>query len=76
MQAVGKLLIIWGVLIPAIAFPWMRGFDPAHGLLGSVRWMFADIGGTRIIFHQVLSGGLVLVGVGLSLMVGRRGRGA
>ncbi|HYH39430.1 MAG TPA: hypothetical protein VD860_14500 [Azospirillum sp.] len=72
MHLLGKLLIIWGVLLPAIAFPWMRDFDPARGVLGSLRWMFADLGGTRVVFHHVLSGGLVMVGVGLSLLAARR----
>jgi hypothetical protein len=74
MHVLGKLLVIWGVLLPAIAFPWMRDFDPERGVLGSVRWMFADFAGNRLVYAHVLSAGLVMVGLGLSLLAARRGQ--
>lgn len=75
MQTLGRLLVIWGLLLPVIAFPWMRDFDPQRGVLGSVRWMFGDFRGTRVVYAHVVTGGLVMTGLGLSVLAFRRSRG-
>jgi hypothetical protein len=71
MRSLGKILIIWGTLLPLIALPSID-FGP-HGvvpLLGvSLRSMEARIGWVDMTYDRVLVWALLLIGLGLSFCV-------
>ena len=71
MRSLGKILIIWGSLLPLIALPSID-FGP-HGvvpLLGvSLLSMEARIGWVDMTYDRVLVWALLLVGLGLSFCV-------
>ena len=68
MRTLGKILIIWGTLLPLIALPSID-FGP-HGVVPllsvSLQSMEARIGWMGMSFDRVLVWGLMLVGLGLS----------
>ena len=70
-RGVGKLLIIWGVLLPLITLP-STAFGP-YGVIPlleiSLRSMTARIGTMPVAYETVVVSALLLVGVGLSFLV-------
>ena len=78
VRTLGKLLVIWGVLLPLITLP-----STAAGLYGiipllkiSLWHMDARIGPVTVAYETIIVGALVLVGVGLSCcLLPRRRRG-
>lgn len=67
MRTVGKILVIWGALLPLIAFPSMRGFHAELGVLGSLFQMYLLFGGTRVTYGLTVTVSLITIGVGLTL---------
>jgi len=70
-RGLGKLLIIWGVLLPLITLP-STAFGP-YGVIPlleiSLRLMTARIGPLPVAYDMVVVGALVLVSVGLSFLM-------
>ncbi|UEM02538.1 hypothetical protein JL101_021480 [Skermanella rosea] len=71
VRTLGKLLVIWGVLLPLITLP-----STAAGLYGiipllkiSLWHMDARIGPVTVAYETIVVGALILVGVGLSFCV-------
>jgi len=69
MRCLGKLLVIWGGLLPVLTFPWMRGFHWQLGVLGSLEQMHFVVAGERFSYAIVVTFGLGLVGLGMSQVV-------
>jgi hypothetical protein len=71
LRTLGKLLIIWGVLLPLITLP-STAFGP-YGVIPlleiSLRSMTARIGPVPVAYETVVVGALMLIGIGLSFMV-------
>ncbi|WP_158047812.1 hypothetical protein [Skermanella pratensis] len=68
MGKLGRLLVIWGVLLPLLALPttgeWGPGTVVIFGIwLKQQAWIF----GYPVRFDAVLCAGLLLIGVGLSI---------
>jgi hypothetical protein len=78
MHFLGKLLVIWGVLLPLIALPFTAfGYYAVIPLLGlSLHNMPVRVGSLTVSYDTVIVGALVLVGVGLSCCVLPRRRSA
>jgi hypothetical protein len=68
MPTLGKILIIWGALLPLIALPSIdfgpNGVVPLLSV--SLQSIEAKIGWTDVSYDRVLVWGLILVGLGLS----------
>jgi hypothetical protein len=68
VRTLGKLLVIWGALLPLITLP-STVFGP-YGVVPllhvSLRSMHAWIGPVQVGYDDVIVGALLLVGVGLS----------
>jgi hypothetical protein len=68
LPTLGKILIIWGVLLPLTALP-STAFGP-YGIIPllniSLRNMDARIGSIEITYDQVIVWALVMIGLGLS----------
>jgi hypothetical protein len=71
MRALGKLLVIWGALLPLITLPFTAsGPYRIIPLLDiSLRYVDARIGPLTLAYQDIIVGALVLVGFGLSCMV-------
>ena len=71
MRTIGKLLVIWGVLLPLIALPFTAfSYYAVIPLLGvSLHHMPVRLGSLTVAYDTIIVGALVLVGVGLSCWV-------
>ncbi|HYD64801.1 hypothetical protein [Azospirillum sp.] len=69
MRCLGKLLVIWGGLLPVLTFPWMRGFHWQLGVLGSLEQMHFVVLEGEVSYAAVVTLGLGLVGLGMSYVV-------
>jgi hypothetical protein len=71
MRTLGKILIIWGILLPLIALPSIDfGPEGAVPLLSvSLRSMEARIGWVDVSFDRVLVWAVMLGGLGMSVCV-------
>lgn len=64
----GRLMVVWGVMAPAFAFPMMSGYHPQLGVLGSLHEMHLFLEVVDVPFVGVLYAGLILLWGGLSLV--------
>ena len=71
LHTLGKLLVIWGVLLPLIALPFTAfSYYAVIPLLGvSLHHMPVRLGSLTVAYDTIVVGALVLVGVGLSCWV-------
>ncbi|EWY40656.1 hypothetical protein N825_34955 [Skermanella stibiiresistens SB22] len=68
MSRLGRLLVIWGVLLPLLALPTTGEWGPGTVVILGIglkqrAWIF----GYPIRFDAILCAGLLLVGIGLSV---------
>ena len=71
LPTLGKLLVIWGTLLPLITLP-STAFGPRRviALLDiSLNHIDARIGPLTVAYEDIIVGALMLVGIGLSFMV-------
>ena len=71
LRTLGKLLVIWGGLLPLITLP-STAFGPRRviALLDiSLNHIDARIGLLTVAYEDIVVGALMLVGIGLSFMV-------
>jgi len=71
LRTLGKLLVIWGGLLPLITLP-STAFGPRRviALLDvSLNHIDARIGPLTVAYEDIIVGALMLVGLGLSFMV-------
>ena len=71
LRTLGKLLVIWGTLLPPITLP-STAFGPRRviALLDvSLNHIDARIGPLTVAYEDIIIGALMLVGIGLSFMV-------
>jgi hypothetical protein len=71
LNTLGKLLVIWGCLLPLITLP-STAFGPRRviALLDiSLNHIDARIGPLTLAYEDIIVGALMLVGIGLSFMV-------
>ncbi|UEM21102.1 hypothetical protein JL100_029255 [Skermanella mucosa] len=68
MGKLGRLLVIWGVLLPLLALPTTSEWGPGTVVIFGI-WLKqqAWILGYPVRFDAVLCAGLLLIGVGLSI---------
>jgi len=69
MRCLGKLLVIWGLLLPVLTFPWMRGFHWQLGVLGSLEQMHFFVAGAEVSYATVVTFGWGMAGLGMSQIV-------
>lgn len=69
MRDLGKLMVIWGTVVPTEVFLWCRGYVPQHGVLGSLGQMHFYVGEVEFPYGVVVGASLLVVGAGLSLWV-------
>jgi hypothetical protein len=71
LRTLGKLLVIWGGLLPLITLP-STAFGPRRviALLDvSLNHIDARIGPLTVAYEDIIVGALMLIGIGLSFMV-------
>ncbi|HYG88271.1 MAG TPA: hypothetical protein VD978_18660 [Azospirillum sp.] len=68
MRCLGNLYVIWGVLLPLMTYPWVRGYVPQLGLLGSLPAMYIYVLETEVSYASVVLLGLFIVGLGLTVI--------
>jgi hypothetical protein len=71
LRTLGKLLVIWGTLLPFVTLP-STAFGPRRviALLDvSLSHIDARIGPLTIAYEDIIVGALMLIGMGLSFMV-------
>lgn len=66
MRCLGKLLVVWGVVVPLMTYPWASGFNPQSGLLASLPHMYLHVFGTEFSYAVVVALGLWAAGLGLT----------
>ena len=72
MHRLGRLLVIWGVALPLAVLPWSGGLAPGADPLAGLVGRLVRVGGDWLPYAPVLSAGVVMVAVGLSLGRWRR----
>jgi hypothetical protein len=71
MRTFGKILIVWGVMLPLIALPSID-FGPngvAPLLSNSLQNIETHIGSFEVTLDHVIAWALIMIGTGLSLIV-------
>jgi hypothetical protein len=71
VRTLGKLMVIWGMLLPLIPLPYSPiGTYPA-GLLVNIPLTFlgSGIGSLILAYEDIVAGALVLIGFGVSFIV-------
>ena len=71
LRTLGRLLVIWGALLPLITLP-STAFGPYRIiplLEGSLNRIDARIGPMTVAYEDIIVGPLMLIGLGLSFMV-------
>lgn len=66
MRSGGKIVAIWGLVLPLATYPWARGFHPQAGLIGSVPHMYFYVLESKFPYALVVLVGLWMVGLGLT----------
>lgn len=69
LRCLGRLLIIWAVIVPLLALPACRNFGPGWGLIAGLGQIIFDLGPLEIPFTALLQIALLALGVGLSVEV-------
>ncbi|AWJ88394.1 hypothetical protein Sp245p_00685 [Azospirillum baldaniorum] len=64
----GRLMVVWGVMMPVMAFPMMNGYQPSLGVLGSMNQMHLYLEVVDLRFDAIVSMGLALLWGGLSIV--------
>ncbi|CAO3372182.1 hypothetical protein [Azospirillum argentinense] len=64
----GRLMVVWGVMMPVMAFPMMNGYQPSLGVLGSLNQMHLYLEVVDLRFDAIVSMGLALLWGGLSIV--------
>ena len=67
MRELGILLVVWGLVLPPVAFPMFRNYLPEVGLLGSLPQMFVFVGEIEIPYTGVLQLAALMIGAGATL---------
>ena len=67
MRELGILLVVWGLVLPPVAFPAFRNYFPDVGLLGSLPQMFVFVGEIEIPYTGVLQTAALMIGAGAAL---------
>ena len=67
MRGLGILLVVWGMVLPLVAFPLFRNYFPDIGLLGSLQQMRVFVGEIEIPYTGVLQAGALMIGAGATL---------
>lgn len=67
MRGLGILLVVWGIVLPLVAFPLFRNYFPDIGLFGSLQQMCVFIGEIEIPYVGVLQAGALMIGAGATL---------
>ena len=67
MRELGILLVVWGLVLPPVAFPLFRNYFPDAGLLANLPQMFAFVGEIEIPYTGVLQLAALMIGVGATL---------
>ena len=71
MRTLGKLLVIWGIILPLLSLPSTAGpYGGRVAILNIPLRYAAKFGPFDAYYDDILIGGLWLVGIGLSLWVG------
>jgi hypothetical protein len=70
-RALGKLMVIWGVVLPLIPLPYSPIETYSAGPLVDIPLTFLEsgIGSLTLTYQDIVAGALVLIGVGVSFMV-------
>jgi hypothetical protein len=72
-RVIGKLLLVWGALLPLIALPYtlVDTYPPVPLLILplTAATTAADPGALVLAYHDVIAGALTLIGMGLSFLV-------
>ena len=67
MRELGILLVVWGLILPPVAFPMFRNYFPDVGLLGSLPQMLVFVGEIEIPYTGVLQTAALMIGAGVTL---------
>jgi len=67
MRELGILSVVWGVVLPPVAFPLFRNYFPDAGLIASLPQMFVFVGDIEIPYTGVLQFAALMIGAGASL---------
>jgi len=67
MRELGILLVVWGLVLPPVAFPLFRNYFPDAGLIASLPQMFVFVGDIEIPYTGLLQAAALMIGVGVSL---------
>jgi len=67
MRELGILLVVWGLILPPVAFPMFRNYFPDVGLLGSLPQMHVFVGEIEISYAGVLQTAALMIGAGATL---------
>jgi len=67
MRELGILLVVWGLVLPPVAFPFFRNYFPGAGLIASLPQMFVFVGDIEIPYTGLLQADALMIGAGASL---------
>jgi len=67
MRELGILLVVWGLVLPPVAFPMFRNYFPDAGLIASLPRMFVFVGDIEIPYTGLLQAAALMIGAGASL---------
>ncbi len=67
MRELGILLVVWGLVLPPVAFPLFRNYFPDASLLANLPQMSVFVGEIEIPYTGVLQLAALMIGTGATL---------